>query len=192
MSKTIRPPKAIRSRVRLHHLCLSDIEFIKNGRKYINWLTLNKVTGVAAPPKPNMKPIVPTFLKIDVEGYEFPIMQSIVDSGKYLPLQIAMELHYIRHEGGNIQYFRRVSSIEIYAFMSYLRKFGGYYLLERRDHPICGSCVELVLAKLDCHNYALNKINHIDESGYQHLLDSQTYPILKDSIRDAVELQYFY
>ena len=200
MDKSIQPPAAIRSRVRLHPVCLSDSEYTtENGRRYVTWERLHELTGLVK------LGISPTFLKIDVEGYEFPIMQSIIDSGKQLPLQIAMEMHYIRHEGGEIQYYRRVPSIEIYAFMNYLRKFGGYYILERRDHPICKSCVELLLAKLDCHNYALSppttnkksktkkatKTTQDKKASYKILLDSQNHPLLKESIEDAFTYRYF-
>ena len=33
---------------------------------------------------------------MDIEGFEYPVMQSIIDSGVALPLQISMEIHLRR------------------------------------------------------------------------------------------------
>jgi len=102
------PPAAIQPRTKLHFICLGEFDEIKNGRRYMTWNSIIALTSLTHPP---------TFLKMDIEGYEFPVMKSIIDGGKLLPLQIAMEIHYVRYEKGIFTLERRVSSMELFAFM---------------------------------------------------------------------------
>ena len=73
-------------------------------------------------------------------------MHSIIDSGENFPLQIAMEVH-INHVYPTLRY---MYVAELIAFMNYLRVFGGYYLVNRRDNEDCSHCSEIVVAMLDC------------------------------------------
>ena len=139
----VRPPSNIANRVRLHRVCISDSDYVRDGRQYLTWKSVNKLTGIQNSP---------TFLKMDIEGYEFPVLRSIIDAGEYLPLQIAVEVHFIRFEQG-VPDFRYVSTAELLAFMQYIYKFGGYYLIDRNDNRFCPHCTEIVLAKLNCHNH---------------------------------------
>jgi hypothetical protein len=146
--KRIKIPARLEGRVRFHHICLSHSDYSYQGRKYVSWQTLHTITGLKTSP---------TFLKMDIEGYEFPVMISIVNSGVQLPLQIAMELHLERWEKGRGVFDRRVNSLELYSFASFLYRFGGYYLIDRNDNRNCPHCTELVLAKLDCRNFPLQR-----------------------------------
>ncbi len=146
MDKQIKPPKHLRHRVRLHPLCLSDRQYTVEDREYVTWHQILEQVGLKT---------APTFLKMDIEGYEFPVLKSIIDAGIQLPLQISMELHIVRHEFGVPQYTRRVSSMELHSFIQYVYEFGGYYLIDRHDNPYCRVCSEIVLAKMDCDNYPL-------------------------------------
>jgi hypothetical protein len=75
------------------------------------------------------------------------VMRSIVDSGKDLPLQIAMELHLTKMSDN---YVRMRSSAEVMAFMIYLHDFGGYMIIDRHDNEFCTHCSELLLVRVDC------------------------------------------
>jgi hypothetical protein len=178
VAKNLKPPKALRSRVRLHHLCLSDRNYEVDDRRYVTWSNLLASIKLKK---------APTLLKMDIEGYEFPVMKEIIDNGKFLPFQISMEIHYIRHENNVPVYDRRVSSIELYAFLQYLYTFGGYYLIDRHDNPHCRVCSEVVLAKLNCENYPLNDVISND---YKELLQ-QPDPKLKKTLKQSLKAQYY-
>eukprot|EP01040_Poterioochromonas_malhamensis_P004117 gene4117-4408_t len=170
-------PSHLKDRVRFHAICLSDSDYEVNGRRFVSWETLNKLTGVLTQP---------TFLKMDIEGYEFPVLRSIVDSGVFLPLQIAVEVHFIRAVNSGIDW-RRVSSVELYSFINYIYKYGGYYLIDRHDNPLCVSCTEIVLAKLNCENHPLPK-------NYQEILlaneDIQHSGYLS-AVKDSLKTKYY-
>eukprot|EP01036_Dinobryon_divergens_P022609 gene22609-30881_t len=117
------PPAYIQSRIRTHKVCLGSKTEVVRGRQFMNWTSLNALTGLNTNPD---------FLKMDIEGYEYPVLHSIIDSGENFPLQQR----------------RRMYPAELIAFMNYLRVFGGYYLVNRRD--ACGHCTEIVVAMLDC------------------------------------------
>jgi hypothetical protein len=115
--------------------------------QFLSWNSINKLTGITTQP---------TFLKMDIEGYEFPVLQSIINSGKQLPLQIAVEVHTHRMEHGRRRRDWHVPLLELYSFIQYLYRFGGYYLIDRNDNPLCPHCSEILLAKLDCKNHPRN------------------------------------
>ena len=133
---TFTPPTYIQSRIRTHKVCLGSKTEIIEGRQFMNWTSLNALTGLNTNPD---------FLKMDIEGFEYEVLHSIIDSGENFPLQIAMELHI----GGMIgSKARRMYPAELIAFMNYLRVYGGYYLVNRRDGNL--HCTEVVVAMLDC------------------------------------------
>ena len=110
----------------------------------MSWFSLIKLTGVTG----NLDS-----LKMDIEGFEFPVLQSIIESGVSYPLQIAFEMHIgdVQHRGSDLfKGARNVFLAETIAFMEYLRVFGGYYLVNRRDNEITHHCTEIVVAKLRC------------------------------------------
>eukprot|EP00597_Dinobryon_sp_UTEXLB2267_P000664 CAMPEP_0170070144 /NCGR_PEP_ID=MMETSP0019_2-20121128/8551_1 /TAXON_ID=98059 /ORGANISM="Dinobryon sp., Strain UTEXLB2267" /LENGTH=244 /DNA_ID=CAMNT_0010278359 /DNA_START=244 /DNA_END=978 /DNA_ORIENTATION=+ len=139
----VHPPERIQSRVHLHRICLGENDVVINNRTFMSWQTVNKMIGLKTGP---------SFLKMDIEGYEFDVMKSIINSGTILPLQIAMEIHFI-----SIDFKKYLSSAELLTFMNFLRTFGGYYLVDRHDNDYCPHCSEILLAKLDCANHPLNE-----------------------------------
>jgi len=155
-------PDAIRSRVKFYKFCLGVKDTIVYNRFHFKtWESLLKLTGVSESP---------TFLKMDIEGYEFNVMRTIIDSGVHLPLQIAMEMHMITFEN----FMSRVrSSAEMVTFFQYLHTFGGYYLIDRHDNAEHGCCSEVLLARLDCHrNREANYTDLFRDSRHQHPLFS--------------------
>jgi hypothetical protein len=142
------PPVALQSRVRLHKVCLGSSDYIVNEKQFLSWPSLHKLTGVKQSPN---------YLKIDIEGYEFPVMLSIINSGQQLPLQIAMEIHTMRMEKGAYVSDYLADTGELYSFIHFLYKFGGYYLVDRNDNPECSFCTEILLAKLRCDSSPSNE-----------------------------------
>jgi hypothetical protein len=128
-------PKSIKHRVRFHELCIGGMV---NNSQFISWTKLPSITGIIGPP---------TFLKMDVEGYEFPILREIIISGTHLPLQIALEIHTIRTENGERDKFV-ASTAELISFIQFLRDIGGYYLIDRHNNG--DSHTEYLFARLNC------------------------------------------
>lgn len=177
MAKDYQLPAHLKGRVRFHPICLSDSDYEVKGRKYVSWNTLNKITGI---------PTQPTFLKMDIEGYEFPVLRSIIDSGVFLPLQIAVEIHVIRWVNDYVDE-RRVNSLELYSFMNYLYKFGGYYLIDRHDNERCKSCSEVVLAKLNCENFPRPE-------NYKEILltnENVQHPGFENALKGSLAAKYY-
>eukprot|EP01040_Poterioochromonas_malhamensis_P013999 gene13999-15462_t len=177
MAKDYQLPAHLKGRVRFHPICLADSDYEIDDRRYVSWTTLNKITGVATQP---------SFLKMDIEGYEYPVLKSIVDSGVFLPLQIAVEIHIIRVTNGKWD-LRRANSLELYSFMNYLYKFGGYYLIDRHDNVLCKSCTEVVLAKLNCENFPR-------PDNYKEILMSSEdlqHAGFKNSLKDSLAAKYY-
>jgi hypothetical protein len=131
-------PNSIKSKTTFHKVCLGDKDETIDGKTFLSWRSLLSAVNVSSSP---------TYLKMDIEGYEIPVMRSIVDSGKDLPLQIAMELHLLKMSDN---YVRMRSSAEIMAFMTYLNDFGGYMMIDRNDNEFCPHCSELLLVRVDC------------------------------------------
>ena len=176
------PPEALRSRTRLHRVCLGDTDYIikrsdGSEMQFMSWDSMNKLTGLTTQP---------TFLKIDIEGYEFPVLLSIINSGKQLPLQMAVEVHMVRMEHGKYRRDWHVPLIELYSYIQALYKYGGYYLIDRNDNPFCHHCSEILLAKLDCKNHPK------PADVLQKLTNSAIQPKrLADSIRVSLDAKYY-
>jgi hypothetical protein len=136
------PPAKIASRTTLHRACIgAEDATAADGRPFLSWRSAMKLVGASAPP---------LYLKMDIEGYEYQVLRSIVDAGVLAPAQIALELHYTTAMPGLPWRGRRKSSGELAAFMEYLHRQGGYFLLHRRDNPRSKSCTELLVGRLPC------------------------------------------
>jgi hypothetical protein len=87
----------------------------------------------------------PTFLKMDIEGFEYDVVGSILQNKDLLPLQIAMEIH--NHRGRDLPHLLNV----IHG--------GGYDIIDRHDNPFCDACTEVVIAKTRCEGDTLSNLN---------------------------------
>lgn len=174
------PPEAIRSRVRFHHVCIGDKDEIRpNKQQFLTWASLLLRTGLTQ---------APTFLKMDIEGYEFPVLRSIIDSGVNIPLQIAVEIHLDRLEGGHFGN-PNVASSELIAFMEELYHFGGYALLDRHDNPHCPHCSEILLAKVNCKNFPIR--SSFEHLPYSNLRKPTGHRLFDDSIKRVLDAKYY-
>jgi len=148
------PPASIVSRVRTHKICLGRANEFLDGLEFMTWDSLLKLTGLTTNPD---------FLKMDIEGYEYAVMQSILSSGKNIPLQIAMEIHHFKvFYVKGVRTVTDVSSAEMVTWFENLRVVGGYYLVDRNDNPACSRCTEVVLAKLNCYSESPLQLNRAE------------------------------
>jgi hypothetical protein len=170
------PPESIRSRVRFHHVCIGESDYHAGKKKFLSWESILKLVGLTDSP---------TFVKMDIEGYEFPVLSAIVNSGIHLPLQIAVEIHQVRMESGKRHFGRLGSTLELYSWIQMLYTFGGYYLVDRRDNDICPECTEVLLAKLDC------KSQPIDSEARKWLIEKQDHILFKNSVQYTLENNYW-
>merc|ERR1719235_2281868 len=90
----------------------------------------------------------PDILKMDIEGFEWDILEHLVDAGVHLPSSISLELHY-KTQMTEIPWFGRFRSpFEIGLWADHLFTRGGYMLVDRNDNEYCPHCSEIVLAQL--------------------------------------------
>ena len=121
--------------VTYHRLCLGG----RDGGNFATWANFSKtVLGGRAP----------AVLKMDIEGYEWEVLEALTtaEARAGLPLSISLELHYRGLPGPWADRYR--SPLEIGAFMEHLFTRGGYMLVDRHDNPRCPWCTELVIARL--------------------------------------------
>ena len=89
MTPHVQPPVHLRSRVRLHHVCVSGSEMPSlphaDGKEFLAWQPLLARAGLSA---------APDYLKLDAEGFEWSFLPSLLAAPKrLLPMQIALEVH---------------------------------------------------------------------------------------------------
>ena len=103
-----KPPYSIAHRVRLHRHCLGDKDEIINDRSFLSWSSMHQLVNSSA---------APILLKMDIEGYEYPVIRSIIEDGRFMPMQILVEIHL--HVMAT-DFKRTVSSAELVTFFNYL------------------------------------------------------------------------
>jgi len=134
-------PPGLRGRVTFHSLCLGEEDHTQaDGSRYLSWGTLVRKLGLTTPP---------TMLKMDIEGFEWGALESIVRSGSpLLPFSLSVELH-VWTEVKEVPWQGRWRSVrETGAWMRGMLSRGGYALVDRHDNPLCSYCSEVVLARL--------------------------------------------
>jgi hypothetical protein len=101
-------------------------------------------------------------LKVDIEGFEWPLLESWVDlawndTNFVLPYQIMMEVHYrtqfsvLWPEGvvSSSQDFKSpVQVVKLFESLLYM----GYVVIERDDNQWCGHCTEITIVRIRCPN----------------------------------------
>jgi hypothetical protein len=156
LAPDVRPPTDLQDRVQLHPYCVGATNITihdntnatrKSGKRhegaptervFLDWHSLLKSIGLVGPP---------TFLKMDVEGFEYGVLRSMMNHPSVLPAQIALELHY-KTQFRDISWFGRyLSAGEIAAVAEELFKVGGYQVVDRHDNPYCKHCTEVLLVR---------------------------------------------
>jgi len=127
----IQVPSRVQSRVRGYDVCLGPRDETINGRVFKSWESIVQLTGITAPP---------VYLKMDIEGYEWQVLDDIVSSQSFNPKQIAFELHWGKSE--------RVpfTPAQMAGFFQNLYEKGGYFVVDRVDNPVCFFCMDLLIS----------------------------------------------
>lgn len=137
--------------IKFHKSCLGiENKITKDGKQFITYNTMLQQLG---------NPYV-GLLKLDIEGYEFEVIPSVLEvEDKYMPLLIAMEVHYAtpfsdlswsyrnkkNTRGGFSSGGKSVAELALFA-MYFMNK--GYVLISKENN--CGTCSELVFLKTYC------------------------------------------
>lgn len=153
-------PAEIQSRTTFHKVCLGESDtHMPDGRVFKSYPTLLKdhVPGLTRPPE---------VLKMDIEGFEYPVMRSITQqsqeafggSAAAAPQQILMEVHHRTYKSlfgqdndpGALAWAHRDRTPgELMAFMTEVYTFG--YRLSHADWgTVCPHCLEVVLSRVFC------------------------------------------
>jgi hypothetical protein len=137
----VRPPGHIASRTTLHPICIGfEDKSDRQGLKFMSWKSIMKLIKMSHSP---------LYLKMDIEGHEYEVLRNILQENYLLPMQIAMEVHYLTHVDVTWQPRRKISA-EIGSFMEFLYHAGGYFLIDRHDNPFCPHCSEILVSRLLC------------------------------------------
>ncbi len=93
----------------------------------------------------------PTLLKMDIEGFEYDVIQSILSSDSSIwPEQIMMEVHWATRMVALPWMPRTRTAAEIALFFSTLFNFGGYIVVHSTTFTGCEACMEVLLVRAVC------------------------------------------
>ncbi|CAB9523094.1 Pfam:DUF672 [Seminavis robusta] len=156
------PPAIIRNRHTFHHMCLSShseptpTKIVPTGR------IRSTIMGPMETLEGMQRMLNHTrldLLKMDVEGYEFPLFESwpeltdlTASSKVFLPMQVLVEIHYSTHMKDLRPSQPGVpfkTEIELVALQEHLLKM-GYVVAVRDDNRLCRHCTELTLLRHKC------------------------------------------
>ena len=140
-------PHHISTRTRFHKVCLGADDKIIDGRQFMSWNSLNKLTGHNG---------TIDLLKIDIEGWEYDALPWIVNAPN-APVEIVMELH------SGVLHVERINSYSKYTidvmktFSQRLNLFrslysAGYYILAVTGNKGWRGAAEYSFARLRCAN----------------------------------------
>jgi len=131
-----------------HYVCLGS-KNKKATKDYGEFWTLEKI-------QKTLGHNVIDLLKVDIEGYEFPMFESwptlthYMSSETALPMQVLVEVHYQTHmpELGNRTRQWKFGTDMINLQARFLNM--GYAVVVRDDNKACRHCTELTLVRFRC------------------------------------------
>mmetsp|Transcript_25494 Transcript_25494/g.27355 ORF Transcript_25494/g.27355 Transcript_25494/m.27355 type:complete len:239 (-) Transcript_25494:101-817(-) len=97
----------------------------------------------------------PKLLKIDVEGFEFGVMPSMLRNSpsEIWPEQIVMEVHWTTRMVDEPTILRTRTAAEISLFFGQLFNYGGYLPVKvTYFDPDCPPCLEVLMVRVLCRN----------------------------------------
>jgi len=124
-------PPRLQSRVKGYNVCLGHRDETIDGREFKTWESIVQLTGIKKPP---------VYLKMDIEGYEWQVLDNIISSQSFNPKQIAFELHWGRSKRMSF------TPAQMVGFFQSLYEKGGYFVIDRVDNPICFYCMDLLIS----------------------------------------------
>jgi len=115
----------------------------KQQRKFLSYASMWKMTGMKHPPR---------LLKMDVEGFEYDVLTSMMgqNDNNILPEQINVELHYATRMYDLPWMLRSRQASEISMLVGHMYLQGGYMPVSYNWDPGCASCVEVSFVKVLC------------------------------------------
>lgn len=134
--------------VTFYSICIAgeDRDDNETGRKYRTYDAMWKMTGMRGPPR---------LLKMDVEGFEYDVLSSMMPKStfigpEYLPEQIVVELHYASRMYDLPWMLRARQASEISMLVSHMYRAGGYLPVHVDYNPGCAPCLEVLFVKVLC------------------------------------------
>ena len=153
-------PASLEGHVAFHAACLAPeahTEAVKDVaagtqarvRRYETYETLVGLANETTPPE---------LVKMDIEGWEWKMLDALTGGAPRLrPRQLAFELHALTWAPARriapSDFWRAKTPGEVAALMAMLFE-RGYLLIDRRDHPWCPHCTELVVADVCARGHA--------------------------------------
>jgi hypothetical protein len=138
-----RPP---RDSVLFYPHCISDSDKVMNERSYLSYSSIWKKTGMKGTPK---------LFKIDVEGFEYDVLTSMLRDAKelgedMLPEQISIELHSATKMYDLPWLLRNRQSAEVALLTGMLYRVGGYLPVKVSWQEGCKQCLEVLYVRVFC------------------------------------------
>lgn len=135
-----RPPAHIMDRTTFHHVCIGDEDAVINGQQFLAWRSITKLLDLT---------VAPAHLKMDIEGYEYDVLRTIMKDGVLVPSQIAFELHYETQMPGLSWRGKLLATSVMVDFMQFMYD-NGYYMIDKKDNPFCPHCSEILVSRFGC------------------------------------------
>lgn len=147
---TWRIPDSMKGRATLSRICIGKPNQVASGFKFE---TLAQLIARASKLSGFEEPMLPALLKMDVEGFEMPVLRDIVahTPDKWLPEQMAIEIHlgtvfpvgppYEHDPISNRTYLPDSTVMDMFGNLSNR----GYELVHRADNPFCWGCSEITM-----------------------------------------------
>lgn len=122
-------PEELQGRVTLHKTCLGKDDDPRED--YVGWNRIIAMGSTRGAKK------MPALVKMDIEGYEFPVLQALLSKGdeSMLPEQLAIEMHA----------YKATPKFMGELFTNFTRR--GYSMTHRADNPWCAHCTEITVSR---------------------------------------------
>lgn len=145
--------KPVSDHILFYPACIAGEDIEINGRRYLSYRSLWRLTGMKHAPK---------LLKMDVEGFEYDVLSSLLDDGgggrryqedetfEILPEQIIVELHYGTRMYDLPWLLRFRQAAEISLLVGRMYQSGGYLPVHMEYNEGCPFCLEVLFVKILC------------------------------------------
>ena len=139
-------PDYIKKRVKFHNICVGSSDRTVGGQEFRTLGSMMRMLGHDAV----------TLLKMDVEGYEYDVLYSLLrrdDQWAYarLPHQISIELHYQAGKKAiGLGWYGRYLTVGELANLAQALYWGGYRIVSSEVNPKWPQCIELTLVRYRC------------------------------------------
>lgn len=137
-TRDFKVPKSLRDRVTLHKKCVGQ----RGSDRFDGFLGWKEMLDLVRNSTPGL-PRMPSTVKMDIEGWEVPVLDELIATRTKLPEQIAMEIH----NGHSTKYGRGFADPEATRKWFAKMEEAGYRLVHRADNPYCEKCSEVTIVQ---------------------------------------------